>query len=173
MADKDLLIVDDDPLICESLKEMLLLEDYTVDAVRDGQAALAKLQRDRYQLVLSDIQMPGLNGVELLKELKGRAPDTIVIIITGHGYIEGAVEAIKLGAYDYITKPIDDIHLKLTIAHALEQKKLLASYNSLKQRLKPSGPGRGPGVSRASEDGSIAGAGPCHRRYHGHGAGHR
>ncbi len=137
MSDKDLLIVDDDQLICESLKEMLLLEGYSAEAVLDGEAALAKLQNNRYKLVLSDIQMPGLNGVELLKELKGRSPQTIVILITGHGHIEGAVEAIKLGAYDYITKPIDDLHLKLVIRRALEQQKLLADYNSLKQRCKP------------------------------------
>jgi DNA-binding NtrC family response regulator len=137
MANKDLLIVDDEPLVCESLKEMLALEGYRVDAVLNGNAALEKLREDRYQLILSDIQMPGLNGIELLKELKGRAPDTTIIFITGHGHIDGAVEAIKLGAYDYITKPIDDLRLKLTIGHALEQKKLLASYRDLKQRLKP------------------------------------
>ena len=137
MANKDLLIVDDEPLVCESLKEMLALEGYRVDAVLNGKAALEKLQEDRYQLILSDIQMPGLNGIELLKELKGRAPDTTIIFITGHGHIDGAVEAIKLGAYDYITKPIDDLRLKLTIGHALEQKKPLASYQDLKQRLKP------------------------------------
>ena len=78
-----------------------------------------------------------MNGIELLKELKGRSPDTTIIFITGHGHIDGAVEAIKLGAYDYILKPIDDLRLKLTIGHALEQKKLLASYHSLKQRIKP------------------------------------
>ena len=88
-------------------------------------------------VILSDIQMPGLNGIELLKELKGRSPDTTIIFITGHGHIAGAVEAIKLGAYDYIVKPIDDLRLKLTISHALEQKKLQASYDSLKKRLKP------------------------------------
>jgi DNA-binding NtrC family response regulator len=137
MANKDLLIVDDESLVCESLKEMLSLEGYTVDAVPDGAAALAKIKEDRYQLIISDIRMPGLNGIELLKELKGRAPDTAIIFITGHGHIEGAVEAIKLGAYDYIAKPIDDLRLKVSIKHALEQKKLLASYNSLKQRLKP------------------------------------
>jgi two-component system response regulator HydG len=137
MANKDLLIVDDDPLVCESLKEMLTLEGFSADAVLDGQAALVKIRDTQYKLILSDIQMPGLNGIELLKELKGRAPDTTVIFITGHGHIAGAVEAIKLGAYDYITKPIDDLRLKLTIKHALEQKKLEASYNSLKQRLKP------------------------------------
>ncbi|HEY9072951.1 MAG TPA: response regulator, partial [Desulfobaccales bacterium] len=69
MANKDLLIVDDEPLVCESLKEMLALEGYRVDAVLNGKAALEKLREDRYQLVLSDIQMPGLNGIELLKEL--------------------------------------------------------------------------------------------------------
>lgn len=137
MANKDLLIVDDEPLVCESLKEMLAMEGYQVEAALNGSAALEMLKEDRYQLVLSDIQMPGLNGIELLKELKGRSPDTGIIFITGHGHIDGAVEAIKLGAYDYILKPIDDLRLKLTIGHALDQKKLLASYQSLKQRLKP------------------------------------
>ena len=110
---------------------------FSADAVLDGQAALAKIKDDHYQMILSDIQMPGLNGIELLKELKGRSPDTTVIFITGHGHIAGAVEAIKLGAYDYITKPIDDLRLKLTISHALEQKQLQASYDSLKKRIKP------------------------------------
>jgi two-component system response regulator HydG len=137
MANKDILIVDDDPLVCESLKEMLTLDGYGADGVLDGQAALVKIQKDHYEVVLSDIQMPGLDGIELLKELKGRSPDTAIIFITGHGHIAGAVEAIKLGAYDYITKPIDDQRLKLTISHALEQKRLQASYDSLKQRLKP------------------------------------
>jgi DNA-binding NtrC family response regulator len=137
MANKDVLIVDDDPLVCESLKEMLILEGYGADGVLDGQAALAKIQEDHYEVVLSDIQMPGLNGIELLKELKGRSPDTTIIFITGHGHIAGAVEAIKLGAYDYITKPIDDHRLKITISHALEQKKLQNSYETLKQRIKP------------------------------------
>jgi DNA-binding NtrC family response regulator len=137
MANKDLLIVDDDTLVCESLKEMLLIEGYSVDAVMGGEDALNKIKDHRYQVILSDIQMPGLNGFELLKELKGRTPDTTVIFITGHGHIAGAVEAIKLGAYDYITKPIDDLRLKLTIGHALDQKKLRASYDTLKKRLKP------------------------------------
>lgn len=74
MANKDLLIVDDDSLVCESLKEMLTIEGYSADAVLDGQAALAKIRDTQYKLILSDIQMPTLNGIELLKELKGRAP---------------------------------------------------------------------------------------------------
>jgi DNA-binding NtrC family response regulator len=137
MSGKDLLIIDDDPLVGESLKEMLSLEGYRVEAVLDGDAALAKLQATRYRLILSDIQMPGLSGLDLLKELKGRAPETTIIFITGHGNIDGAVAAIKLGAYDYLTKPIDDLRLKLTIRNALEQQELLDSYQSLKRRLKP------------------------------------
>ena len=69
MANKDVLVVDDDVLVGESLKEMLILEGFSADAVLDGQAAMAKIQDDHYQMILSDIQMPGLNGIELLKEL--------------------------------------------------------------------------------------------------------
>lgn len=137
MSIKDLLIVDDDPLVCDSLKEMLLLEGYRVDTAPGGEQALAKLREERFRVILSDIQMPGISGLELLRELKGRSPDTPIIFITGHGRIDGAVEAIKLGAYDYITKPIEDLRLKLTLRRALEQAKLQESYQTLKKRLRP------------------------------------
>lgn len=137
MARKDILIADDDPLVCESLREMLILEGYTADTALDGGEALHKLREHRYQVLLSDIQMPGLDGLELLKEVQGRSLETTTIFITGHGNIDGAVEAIKLGAYDYITKPIDDLRLKLTLRRALEQRKLVASLKSLQKRLKP------------------------------------
>jgi DNA-binding NtrC family response regulator len=137
MVSKDILIVDDDFLVCESLKEMLTLEGYSVDTILDSTTALDHLKQAKYQLILSDIQMPGLSGLDLLKELKGHSPDTLIIFITGYGHIDGAVEAIRMGAYDYITKPIDDLRLKLTIRRALDQKKLLASYKSLQRRLKP------------------------------------
>jgi DNA-binding NtrC family response regulator len=68
MANKDILVVDDDALVCESLKEMLILEGFSADGVLDGESALAKIQDDHYQVILSDIQMSGLNGIELLKE---------------------------------------------------------------------------------------------------------
>jgi len=134
---KDILIVDDDTLVCDSLQEMLTLEGYKVDTALSATAALAKMKEDTFPLILSDIQMPGMNGIDLLKEIKGLDPEALVVFITGHGHIDGAVEAIKLGAYDYITKPIDDLRLKVTIQRALEQSKLLASYESLKKRLKP------------------------------------
>ncbi len=113
------------------------MEGYAVDTAHDGANALGKVKDDAFNLILSDIHMPGLNGIELLKELKGLDSNAFIIFITGHGHIDGAVEAIKLGAYDYITKPIDDTRLKLTIQRALEQQKLLLSYQNLKQRLKP------------------------------------
>ena len=137
MTIKDFLIVDDDPLVCDSLKEMLLLEGYQVDTAPGGEQALAKLNGGRFRVILSDIQMPGINGLELLRELKGRSPETPIIFIPGHGHIDGAVEAIKLGAYDYITKPIEDLRLKLTLRRALEQVALQDSYHNLKKRLRP------------------------------------
>lgn len=137
MPVKDILIVDDDSLVCDSLKEMLTIEGYKVDTALSAAAALEKIKGDSFPLILSDIQMPGMNGIDLLKEIKGLNSEALVIFITGHGHIDGAVEAIKLGAYDYITKPIDDLRLRITIQRALEQSKLLASYESLKKRLKP------------------------------------
>ncbi len=137
MPPKDILIVDDDTLVCESLKEMLTFEGYKVDAALSAPSALAKVKEDGYNLILSDIQMPGMNGIDLLKEIKGLNSDAMVVFITGHGHIDGAIEAIKLGAYDYLTKPIDDLRLRVTIQRALEQHKLIASYESLKKRLKP------------------------------------
>jgi len=137
LAPKKILVVDDDSIVCESLKEMLTLEGYLVDTALDGASALDKVKQEPFNLILSDIQMPGLNGIDLLKELKGLDSNAFIIFITGHGHIDGAVEAIKLGAYDYITKPIDDTRLKFTIQRALEQQSLLKDYQSLKQRLKP------------------------------------
>ncbi len=137
MKHKDILIVDDDELVCHSLKELLRLEGYQVDSTLDGLEALQKIKDTRYSLIISDIRMPTLDGIELLKEIRGKNLDSFLIFITGHGHIDGAVEAIKLGAYDYITKPIDDVRLKLTIKRALEQKQLLASYQSLKKKVPP------------------------------------
>ena len=137
MKHKDILIVDDDELVCHSLRELLGMEGYDVDSTLDGLDALQKLKDTQYALIISDIRMPTLDGIELLKEVRGKNLDSFLIFITGHGHIDGAVEAIKLGAYDYITKPIDDIRLKLTIKRALEQKQLLASYHSLKKKIRP------------------------------------
>ncbi|MBM4287254.1 MAG: sigma-54-dependent Fis family transcriptional regulator [Deltaproteobacteria bacterium] len=137
MKKKDILIVDDDDLVCHSLRELLSIEGYEVDSTLDGLEALQRLDETHYSVIISDIRMPSIDGIELLKEIKGKNIESLLIFITGHGHIDGAVEAIKLGAYDYVTKPIDDIRLKLTIKRALEKKKLLASYQSLKKKIRP------------------------------------
>jgi DNA-binding NtrC family response regulator len=134
---KDILIVDDDSLVCDSLKEMLTFDGYSVDSALSASVALSKVKEDGFHLILSDIQMPGMNGLDLLKEIKGLNSEALLVFITGHGHIDGAIEAIKLGAYDYITKPIDDLRLRVTIQRALEQQKLMASFESLKKRLRP------------------------------------
>jgi len=119
------------------LRELLSIEGYEVDSTLDGLEALQRLDETHYSVIISDIRMPSIDGIELLKEIKGKNIESLLIFITGHGHIDGAVEAIKLGAYDYVTKPIDDIRLKLTIKRALEKKKLLASYQSLKKKIRP------------------------------------
>ena len=164
---KDILIVDDDSLVCDSLKEMLTFDGYAVDTALSAAAALTKVNEEGFHLILSDIQMPGMNGIDLLKEIKGQNSDALVVFITGHGHIDGAVEAIKLGAYDYITKPIDDLRLRVTIQRALEQHKLIAE-----EAPETLGPAGDPAFS-GPQDGAASGTGPYHRRHPSHRAYYR
>src|SRR3990172_153490 len=98
-----ILVVDDDRIIVESLVEFLGLEGYQASGVASFSEAIAALQRGRYHLVVTDINMPGGDGFELLRVIRQRYPDIVAVIITGYGTIESAVEAIKMGAYDYLT----------------------------------------------------------------------
>ncbi|GMV97150.1 MAG: sigma-54-dependent Fis family transcriptional regulator [Phycisphaerae bacterium] len=129
------LIVDDDSIIVESLCEFLSLEGYEPVGVNGFQAALAELDKRRFQLVITDINMPDSGGFELLRVVRQRFPDVVVIMITGYGTIESAVEAIKMGAYDYLTKPIIDEEIRLVIERALQQQSLIRENQSLKQAL--------------------------------------
>lgn len=135
MEKSPILIVDDDPLTRYSLKELLHLEGYPVETAQDGTVALQMLRENRFDVVISDISMPGLNGFELLKEIKHTCPDTIVLLITAYGKIEDAVNGIKLGAYEYITKPLNDDEVKLSIERALEQRNLRLENIELKRKL--------------------------------------
>jgi len=130
-----ILVVDDDRIIVESLIEFLRLEGYEADGARGFAEALTAMERQRYGLVVSDINMPTNNGFELLRVVKQRYPETVVVIITGYGTIESAVEAIKMGAYDYLTKPVIDDELKLVVERAMQQQSLIRENQSLREAL--------------------------------------
>jgi two-component system, NtrC family, response regulator AtoC len=129
------LVVDDDRIIAESLREFLRLENYDVESAASLPAALQILERGGVNLILCDVNMPGGNGFELLHCVRKRFSETVVVMMTGYGTIGSAVEAIKMGAYDYLTKPIVDDELKVCIERAVAQQALLRENRILKETL--------------------------------------
>ena len=130
-----ILVVDDDELILTSLSEFLRLEGYGAATARNYAEASAQLAAGEFQVVIADVSMPGTDGLELLKMIRNRYPDTAVVMVTGYGTIENAVEAIKRGAFDYMTKPIIDDEIKLVVERALRQQALTAENRSLRRQL--------------------------------------
>jgi DNA-binding response OmpR family regulator len=117
-----ILIVDDEKAVRESLEELLILEDYQVESAASGEKALEILGEKDIDLLLLDIKMPGVDGVEVMKQTKKYHPDTKVIVITGHGSLESAIEAIRSGAEDYLLKPYDTGDILASIGKALSEK---------------------------------------------------
>lgn len=115
MAKAQILVVDDDKIILTSLSELLRLEGYAAETAPSFHEASAQLAASEFQIVIADVSMPEVDGFELLKLVRNRYPDTAVVMITGYGSIEDAVEAIKRGAFDYLTKPIIDDEIRLVI----------------------------------------------------------
>jgi len=136
MKNASILIAEDNDLSRENLIELLREEGYSVTAVQDGRRAMDTFIADRFDLVVTDLRMPHMDGLELLKFIRGMNQDTVVIIVTGYGTINTAVEAMKLGAFDYVTKPIKDDLVKLTIARALSYARLKEENVLLRDRLK-------------------------------------
>ncbi|MFQ5428988.1 MAG: sigma-54-dependent transcriptional regulator [Phycisphaerae bacterium] len=134
-ARQRVLLVDDDKIIVDSLSEFLRLEGYEIDGVSSVKAAIERLARHDYAIVITDVNMPEADGFELLRLLKDRHPEIVPIVITGYGTIESAVEAIKMGAYDYLTKPIIDDEIRLVIQRAIQQQSLIRENRALKQQL--------------------------------------
>ncbi len=130
-----LLIADDDPAVRESLDRTLTREGYRVVLASDGRAALERLQGGGVDLVLADLKMPGLTGLELLRAAKVAAPDVDVIMLTAFGTVEEAVKAMKDGAYDFLTKPFQRSQLLRLIRLALERRALIQENRALQQRL--------------------------------------
>jgi DNA-binding NtrC family response regulator len=129
------LVVDDDRIILDSLAAFLRAEGYDVECATSYLAALQAHEKSPADLVLSDVNMPGGNGFELLHVMRKSSPDAAVIMMTGYGTIESAVEAIKMGAYDYLTKPVNDDELRVCIERALAQQALVRENRSLRRRL--------------------------------------
>jgi len=130
-----ILLVDDDQIILDSLGGFLALEGYEVTTADTIARAMDCLRASQFNLVITDVSMPTSDGFELLRYVKSEHEDVVVILITGYGTIESAVEAIKQGAYDYLTKPIIDDDVRMAVQRALQQQRLLAENRQLRQAL--------------------------------------
>jgi len=111
-------VIDDEPIIHEVLRELLTSEGYTVELSSNGEEALKKQPDFEFDLILLDLLMPGMNGITVLKKLKEIDPNAVIIIITAYASVESAIEAMKIGAFDYIQKPFKHDELLLTIQRA-------------------------------------------------------
>ena len=130
-----ILIVDDEKVVRESLCEWFTEDGYEVDTAADGAEALRKIDESTWDILLVDIKMPGMDGLEVQRRVKQADPAAIVIIITAYATVDTAVEALKQGAYDYITKPIDPDDLARVIAKAADRQQLVRENEELKQTL--------------------------------------
>jgi two-component system, NtrC family, response regulator AtoC len=135
MAEKAILIVDDDSVIRDCLTDCLAKEGYQPKSVATLKNATTELESNPYALVLTEINLPDGDGFQLLDIIKNNYPKTVVIIITGYGSIESAVRAIKTGAYEYLTKPINDDELRLAVEIALKQQSLISENVCLRYQL--------------------------------------
>jgi DNA-binding NtrC family response regulator len=131
----DILIIDDEKAIRKTLSEILSFEGYKIDEASDGEEGLKKFKDKAYDVVLCDIKMPKLDGIEFLQKAGESNPDVPIIMISGHGNIETAVEAVKKGAYDYISKPPDLNRLLITIRNAMDKSSLVTETKVLKRKV--------------------------------------
>ncbi len=130
-----ILVIDDERSIRNTLKEILEYEKFTVDLAEHGAEGLEKYRKGSYDIVLCDIKMPEMDGLEVLEKIFEEEGDAQVIMISGHGNIDNAVEAIKKGAYDFIEKPLDLNRLLITIRNALDKSDLITETRVLKKKV--------------------------------------
>jgi len=129
------LVIDDKESVRQMLSKTLECEGYEVDVAQDGMAGLRKAKEKRFDLVLTDLKLPQMDGLEVLSSMKELDPEIAVIVMTAYGTIETAVQAIKQGAFDYLAKPFDPDHLNFLIKRALENRRLLAENVLLREEL--------------------------------------
>ena len=135
MIQKRILVVDDDESLRWVTQAQLQQSGYQVDAAANGKEALAAIHENPPDLVITDLMMPGMSGVELLKSTRTDYPEIIVILVTAFGTVENAVEAMKAGAYDYITKPVNMEELRLIVGRGLEHLDLRQEVRTLRSSL--------------------------------------
>ncbi|MEG0162409.1 MAG: response regulator, partial [Mucinivorans sp.] len=130
-----ILVVDDQRSIRSTVSELLLLEGHTIAVAENGVQALEMIGLDKPDLVITDIKMDVMNGLELLEKIKSQTPEILVIIMSGHGTIDSAVEAIKNGALDFIEKPIEMNRLLVSVRNALSHNKLKTENKALRRKI--------------------------------------
>lgn len=145
-----ILIVDDEMPIRRTLRDILEFEGYDVDEAMDGLECVSKVQKEKYDVVITDIKMPKMDGIEALERLQILSPETPVIMVSGHGTIDTAVEAVKKGAFDFISKPPDLNRMLITVRNALERADLVNTTQILRKQVKSS-----KGVNMIGESGPI------------------
>jgi len=151
-----ILIVDDELVVRDSLGKWFTSEGYTARPTGGAREALELIQRSEFDIALIDIKMPGMDGIELQSRLREADPDLTVIIMTGYASVDTAVAALKQGAYDYITKPVDPDELSHLVAKALEHKRARREVVLLRESLKEASPsteliGKSPGMKKVAE----------------------
>ncbi len=134
-SDMKILIVDDERAIRNSLKEILGDEGYEVDVAEDGPSALAKVDKEKFDVIFCDIKMPGMDGTEVLEKLVADGVESAVVMISGHGDIETAVDCIKKGAFDFIQKPLDLNRILITIKNATDKVTIVKENRQLKKKV--------------------------------------
>ena len=130
-----ILIIDDERPIRNTLREILEYEKFAVDEAEDGQLGLEKIKAGKYDLIMCDIKMPKMDGIEVLEAAVNQGIDAPIVMISGHGTIETAVEALKKGAYDFISKPLDLNRLLLTVRNAIDRKELVQETKKLRRKV--------------------------------------
>ena len=129
------LVIDDEPIIRDVLQEILSREGYAIASVPDAESGLAALERQEYDLVILDLMLPGIGGFETLKEIKRRDPDSVVVMITAYGSVETAVQAMRMGTHDYLTKPFKNEDVLRTLSTGLRHRHVLAENRTLRRAL--------------------------------------
>jgi len=130
-----ILVVDDEMIVCESCKRILEEEGYEIETALSGKEAFEKMKVSPFDIVITDLKMPGIDGMEVLRTFRKEYPDSIIIMITGFSTVETAVEAMKLGAFDYIPKPFTPDEVTIVVKKAIEKKSLMLENIYLRQEL--------------------------------------